>query len=138
MRHPDRGDAMTALVLHHVGFSVRDIDASSDWYTRLFDLTLVAEMDDPAPMKVFMTPDVQAIDLRQDPKISRERFTQEVVGLDHVGFVVANRDELETWRERLATHQVEFSEIVESPFGWHLNFRDPDGIQLEFFLPRAA
>ena len=28
--------------------------------------------------------------------------------------------------------------MVESPFGWHVNFRDPDGIPLEFFLPVAA
>ena len=127
---------MAVPVIHHIGFSVRDIDASADWYTRLFDLTLVAEIDEPAPMKVFMTPQGQAIDLRQDPRVSAASFTQEVVGLDHVGFICSSRDELDEWRDRLASHRVEFSEVVESPFGWHLNFRDPDGIQLEFFLPR--
>ena len=30
---------------------------------------------------------------------------------------------------------VDRSPIEESPFGWHLNFRDPDGIPLEFYLP---
>ncbi len=129
---------MSSPVLHHIGLSVRDIDASADWYTRLFDLTLVGEIDGPGPMKVLMTPQGQAIDLRQDPNVSPELFTQEVVGLDHVGFVCADRAELDAWLERLVAHGVEQSGIVESPFGWHLNFRDPDRIPLEFFLPRTT
>jgi catechol 2,3-dioxygenase-like lactoylglutathione lyase family enzyme len=125
-------------VLHHIAFSVTDIDASTDWYTRLFDLTLVAEVEDPAPMKVFMTPGGQAIDLRQDPEAAAAPFDQRCIGLDHVGFVCGDRAELDAWLTRLDDHGVEHSGIVPSPFGAHLNFRDPDGIALEFFLPAAA
>ena len=129
---------MTPPVIHHVALSVHDIDKSADWYARLLELTVVAEVEEPAPMKIFMTPQGQAIDLRQDPAVTPERFTQEHVGLDHVGFVVADRAELDGWLERLREHGVEESGIEESSFGWHLNFRDPDGIPLEFFLPRQA
>lgn len=129
---------MTAPVLHHIALSVHDIDKSADWYARLFDLTLVAEVEEPAPMKIFMTPQGQAIDLRQDPRVHSEGFTQERVGLDHVGFVCQTRDELDGWLRRLQGHGVEESGIEQSPFGWHLNFRDPDGIPLEFFLPAAT
>jgi catechol 2,3-dioxygenase-like lactoylglutathione lyase family enzyme len=129
---------MTAPVLQHVALSVHDIDKSADWYVRLFDLTLVAEFEEPAPMKVFMTPDGQAIDLRQDPDVAPEPFTQTRVGLDHVGFVCASRAELDGWNARLREQGVTMSDIESSPFGWHLNFRDPDGIPLEFFLPAAA
>ena len=129
---------MTTPVIQHVALSVRDIDKSADWYARLFDLTLVAEFDEPAPMKVFMTPTGQAIDLRQDPDVADEAFTQTRVGLDHVGFVCASRGELDGWLDRLRAHAVTESGIEESPFGWHLNFRDPDEIPLEFFLPRAT
>jgi glyoxylase I family protein len=129
---------MTSTVIHHVALSVSDVETSTDWYTRLFDLAMVAEFDEPAPMVVLMTPQGQAIDLRQDPKVVLERFTQERVGLDHVGFVVGDRTELDAWEQRLAEHDVERSPVQESPFGWHLNFRDPDGIALEFFLPRQT
>ena len=129
---------MNAPVIHHVGLSVRDIVASTEWYTRLFDLTVVAAFDEPAPMRVLMTPQGQAIDLRQDPEVVPEPFTQERVGLDHVGFVCADRDELDGWLRRLEAADVVQSGIVESPFGLHLNFRDPDGIALEFFLPAAG
>jgi len=129
---------MSTLVLHHIALSVHDIDKSADWYARMFDLTLVAEVEQPAPMKIFMTPGGQAIDLRQDPRVTAPAFTQENVGLDHVGFVCSDRAELDAWRVRLQEHGVLESGIVESPFGWHLNFRDPDGIPLEFFLPASA
>ena len=106
---------MTSPVIHHIGFSVRDIDRSADWYARLFDLALVAEVDEPAPMKVFMTPQGQALDLRQDPRVIDAPFTQERVGLDHVGFVCADRAELDAWRERLLAHDVVESGIDRVP-----------------------
>lgn len=128
---------MTSAVIHHVGLSVHDIDKSADWYARLLDLTLAAEIETPAPMKVFMTPDGQAIDLRQDPHVAPDIFTEQQVGLDHVGFLCHSREELDGWLVRLRDFGADESGIQESAFGWHLNFRDPDGIPLEFFVPRA-
>jgi catechol 2,3-dioxygenase-like lactoylglutathione lyase family enzyme len=129
---------MTTPVIHHVGLSVHDIEKSTDWYVRMFGLTVVAEFDAPAPMKILMTKDGQAIDLRQDPSVTPADFTQEHVGLDHIGFVCSSREELDEWRRQLQDEGVADSGVVESPFGWHVNFRDPDGIPLEFFLPVAA
>lgn len=129
---------MTTPVIHHVGLSVHDINTSTDWYVRMFDLIVVAEFEEPAPMKVLMTSEGQAIDLRQDPAVTPERFTQEHVGLDHIGFVCRTREELTAWQRRLQAEGVPESGVVESPFGWHVNFRDPDGIPLEFFLPASA
>jgi len=128
---------MSAPFLHHVALSVHDIDKSADWYARLLELTLVAEIDEPAPMKIFMTPHGQAIDLRQDPEVSPQPFTQTHVGLDHVAFVCQDRAELEEWLHLLDENGVEHSGITTSPFGAHLNLRDPDGIPLEFYLPAS-
>ena len=128
---------MPTLRIQHVALSVTDMSRSATWYEQLFELRKVAEFDEPAPMKIFMTAEGQAIDLRQDPDAVRERFTQTRVGLDHVGFVCADRAELEKWQARLEEQGVEHSGIERSPFGSHLNFRDPDGIALEFFLPAS-
>ena len=126
---------MAAPFLHHVALSVRDIDRSADWYARMLELTLVAEVDDPAPMKIFMTPHGQAIDLRQDPDVCPEPFTQTRIGLDHVAFRCADEAELKAWLELFRRNGVTESGITASPFGSHLNLRDPYGIPLEFFLP---
>jgi hypothetical protein len=52
--------------------------------------------------------------------------------------VCRSRDELDAWQRRLQDEGVMESGVIESPFGWHVNFRDPDNIPLEFFLPAAA
>jgi catechol-2,3-dioxygenase len=124
--------------IQHVALSVTDIERSARWYEQLFELNKVAEMNDPARLVIYMTPEGQAIDLRQDPNVVREPFTQERVGLDHLAFVCEEMPELERWLARLKEFGVENSGIVETQFGSHLNFRDPDNIALEFYLPSAA
>jgi catechol-2,3-dioxygenase len=122
--------------IQHVALSVSDIKRSAPWYERLFELQKVAEMADPAPLYIYMTPEGQAIDLREDPGVVRQPFTQERVGLDHLAFVCQDRPELESWLARLNELGAENSGIVETQFGSHVNFRDPDYIALEFYLPK--
>jgi catechol-2,3-dioxygenase len=129
---------MPQMHIQHVALSVRDIGRSGPWYERLFGFAKVAEFAEPAPMQVYMTPDGQALDLRQDPDVVREPFTEKHVGLDHLAFVCADKAELDSWVERLTEMGVDKSGPEASPFGTHVNFRDPDGIPLEFFLPKAA
>ena len=88
-------------------------------------------------MTVYMTPQGQALDLRQDPDVVHEPFTRKRPGLDHVAFVCADRSELDEWQSRITDLGIDNSGQETSPFGTHLNFRDPDGIPLEFFLPAA-
>ena len=39
------------------------------------------------------------------------------------------------WEDRLRVAGVPFTPIRDMPLGHHLNFRDPDGIALEFYAP---
>jgi glyoxylase I family protein len=39
------------------------------------------------------------------------------------------------WEQRLRELDVEFTPVRDSELGHHLNFRDPDGIALEFYAP---
>lgn len=128
---------MPQIRLQHVALSVTDLGRSGAWYEKLFGLTKVAEFTAPAPMAVYMTPDGQAIDLRQDPDVVAEPFSEKRVGLDHVAFVCGDHVELDEWCDKLEDLGVEYSPET-SPFGAHVNFRDPDGIPLEFFLPAAG
>lgn len=128
---------MLQMRIQHVALSVTDIARSGPWYVDLFGFQKVAEFTDP-PLEIYLTPDGQALDLRQDPDVVPEPFTQTRVGLDHLAFVCLDLDELDAWLERLEALGIEHSGVQESPFGRHLNFRDPDGIALEFYLPAAS
>jgi glyoxylase I family protein len=64
-------------------------------------------------------------------------FDEHRVGLDHIAFGCANREELEAWPARLDKLGIDHGEIVDAFYGSGLAFRDPDNIQLEFFLLAA-
>jgi glyoxylase I family protein len=66
-----------------------------------------------------------------------EAFSEYRVGLDHVSFAVAGRDELEKWAARLDELNIAHGDIKDAHYGSGLAFRDPDGIALEFFAPPA-
>lgn len=128
---------MLQMRIQHVALSVSDIARSGPWYVDLFGFQKVAEFADP-PLEIYLTPDGQALDLRQDPDVSEAAFTQTNVGLDHLAFVCLDRAEFDEWLARLETLAVANSGVQESPFGLHINFRDPDGIPLEFYLPAGS
>jgi glyoxylase I family protein len=62
-----------------------------------------------------------------------DRFDPARVGLDHLGFDMADRKQLEAWRVRLDEQSVTNSGIIEDENSLHLNAKDPDNIALEFF-----
>jgi len=64
---------------------------------------------------------------------SEDHFDSERVGLDHVSFTVASRDELAAARDRLDEAGIEHGEVQDlADFGMAiLSFRDPDGVHLE-------
>ena len=66
-----------------------------------------------------------------------DRFDEDRVGLDHLSFSVASRDELEKAVRLLDEHGVPHGEITTlGGFGIHiLPFRDPDNIQVELTAP---
>ena len=62
-------------------------------------------------------------------------FDEFRVGLDHFAFGVEDRAALEHWERELARLSIPFTPIAETPIGSVIVFRDPDNIQLEFWLP---
>jgi glyoxylase I family protein len=122
---------------HHVGFTVRDADASAKWYADLLGMQEVLRGDDDAVhFRVLAHPESGCvIGVRQYPKHADGRFDEFRTGLDHFAFGVASRGELEAWEQRLSDTGVPFTPIAETPIGSVIVFRDPDNIQLEFFLP---
>ncbi len=77
-----------------------------------------------------------AIGLHTNTGNDGEQFDEAKTGLDHVGFNVAGRAELEAWTAWLDELGIEHSGIRtgDVPFPYAtVVFRDPDNIQLELF-----
>jgi catechol-2,3-dioxygenase len=71
-------------------------------------------------------------------QIEGDVFDEFRIGLDHIAFGCTSREELESWRARLEALGIEHGEILDRSYGAGLGFRDPDNIQLEFFLAMGS
>jgi glyoxylase I family protein len=75
------------------------------------------------------------LDLFEHAANAGHAFAPDRTGLDHLALAAASLDELNAWASRLDSHGVTRSPIRETDaFGSMFDFRDPDGIQLEFFF----
>jgi catechol 2,3-dioxygenase-like lactoylglutathione lyase family enzyme len=137
------------VTLHHLAITVTDIDASLSWYQEAFGLSFVMEAPHPGGTGMLLSNQDRTLSIvlhRHDVN-EGERFSERRTGLDHAGFSVATRADLEGWQEHLEAHGVKRaaeadqpltqSPIADTPYGFVLVFRDPDNIQLEFFAPPA-
>ncbi|MDT5370950.1 MAG: hypothetical protein QOC62_5381 [Mycobacterium sp.] len=124
--------------LAHVALTVQDAEVSGPWYRRLLDSDPVVDEHTDAGYRhlVWVLDGGTLLGIHQHQRgVPAEPFTEFRVGLDHVGFGVANRAELEEWVDRLNALGIRHGGIVDAGYGSGLSFRDPDGIALEFFAP---
>jgi catechol 2,3-dioxygenase-like lactoylglutathione lyase family enzyme len=122
--------------IHHVSVTVTDIETSVPWYAELLGLTKLMEEKHPdgtGYAVVLGKPDwSMCVGLHTHPTNEHEIFSESRTGLDHVGFMVTGRAELDAWESRLTELGVEHSPINHQEGYAVLVFRDPDNIQLEF------
>lgn len=69
---------------------------------------------------------------------AQEPFDPAVIGLDHLAFSAADRDDLHAWAEHLDRHGIMHAGPIEVPPGEILNFKDPDGVAPSLFWDRRA
>ncbi|GAA1875237.1 VOC family protein [Lapillicoccus jejuensis] len=124
--------------LAHVAVTVRDLERSVPWYARLFGSDPVLDEDEQAGTfhhTVWLLDGGQLFGLHQHVSAAEGEVDATRPGLDHVGFAVADRAELDEWAGRLDELGIEHGGVVVAPYGAGLSFKDPDGIPLELFAP---
>ncbi|HEV2891029.1 MAG TPA: VOC family protein [Frankiaceae bacterium] len=128
---------------NHVNLTVSDLDASTEWYCRVLGLRAVSDHVNIGPPYFTDVTYRGLFDLRtasyvvgliQHPDPVPGRFDARRPGLDHVGFTVAERADLDDWVARLDAEGVAHSGVVEAPYASVVSFADPDGIALELFV----
>lgn len=132
--------------VHHVALTVTDLGASRAWYRRLLGTDPVIDEDVAAlpghhkgfHHTIFVLPDGGILALHAHAATDLDqRFDELRPGLDHIGFVCADRAELERLQVRLDELTIPHGGIAEDDLGHGLSFRDPDNIALEFWAPRV-
>ena len=125
--------------ISHLGLSVTNLDRSIGFYRDVLGAVVVrAPYDGDNPsfsgQLALIRLGPLGIDLYQHAATRDESFDPAKTGLDHLAFVAATREELDVWARWLDEHDIAHSPIrdtnnVASMF----DFKDPDGIQIEFF-----
>ena len=123
----------------HIAVTVKNLAVSVPWYERLFGAEPVVDEDEEGGTyhhTLFLIGDV-LIGLHQFvPDVAQDGDASEFrPGLEHIGFHVGSRADLEAWGARLDDLGIEHGKVLDRPYGSGLAFRDPDNIQLEFFAP---
>ena len=124
----------------HIDLSVSNVEKSADWYCEVMGLRRLRRAEFDNRVMIVLRHDATGliIGLNQHSTATINRFDERNIGLDHVGFGVAERDELEAWEARLASLDVAHSAVTDTASGTALVFRDPDNIQLEFWWTRPS
>lgn len=130
-------EATAVRGISHLSLSVRDLERSLAFYRDVLALPVLRE-----PIAGVVFEGRQAMVLAGRISISLQchdasdgtAFDPTRTGLDHLAFHVGSREALEDWVARLDDAGVAHSGIVDvGEWGWMIELRDPDGIQLELF-----
>ena len=140
---------ITSARLHHLALTVTDVDASVRWYEAVFGVRFQTDVPHPGGVGKLLADDTHQlmIVLHRHETNDGTLFGETTTGLDHAGFVVPDRADLQAWQDHLESNGVvradvadkplTQSPIADEPYGAVLVFRDPDNIQLELFAPRT-
>jgi catechol 2,3-dioxygenase-like lactoylglutathione lyase family enzyme len=125
--------------ISHVSLTVRDLGRSERWYAEVLGMVrIMAEAEPDHEFVVLLhPPSGTMLGLHTHAANDGTPASEHRTGLDHVGFAVADRAELEAWADVLVARGVRPSAIVDAPYGHGLSFRDPDDIPLELFCLRS-
>ena len=129
---------------HHVGLTVRDVEASEAWYARVlgFQRVFVEPHNGGTGYCVVMIRPGTTLDIGLDHHDGNagEAFGEQRTGLDHLSIAVERREDLDAWAAHLDRVGVAHGEIAQREYGQiacaTLCFRDPDNIQLELIWAR--
>ena len=128
--------------IHHVAINVRDLERSVQWYSEVLDFVPLFPYDtDQFTRRIMRHPSgaVLGMTTHHHPDADTE-FSERRTGLDHIAFAVESQAQLEAWAARLDAAGIPHSGVKITPATGSalIAFRDPDNIQLEFYVAQGA
>jgi glyoxylase I family protein len=120
----------------HIDLTVTDCRRSAEWWTDVLGFVLVHQgrQDTFEGMAMAHPSGIGVTVMSHDGTIASDKFDEQRVGLDHFAFRVADKDELQKWVAHFDEKGVSHTGIIDTGYGPTVVFRDPDNLQLEFFV----
>lgn len=131
---------MITSALDHIVLTVSDLARARHFYGEVLGLALHDDPDYLGGSLYFMVGDVQVYLVRHAATPPGDRFSELRVGLDHLAFRAPDEAALDALAARLIAAGVPTNGVeVYAPGGKrYIAFRDPDNIQLEYWLDEPA
>jgi glyoxylase I family protein len=124
---------METTGLDHIILTVSDVAKSRAFYGDLLGFQLI----DIADGFYFMSGGVAFFLFPSTHPLPNDRFNEFRIGLDHLSFAAPNEKALHLLADKLRASGVEAQGVEQYHTGnKYVAFRDPDNIQLEYWLPK--
>ena len=122
----------------HIAFTVNDMEASAQWYQRVFGWQVLrrygADQAGTPRILLFDPSTLFVLGLCQPDDVDGSPFDHRRAGLDHFAFRVADEAELDRWSAHLDELEIPHSPVRALDLGRFVSLVDPDGIQLELWV----
>lgn len=123
--------------LNHIIVTVSDVARSRAFYSEVlgFEVTIIEA--DPDKSFFFTCGGVHFFFFPSRQPVPGDRFSEFRLGLDHLSFTAPNKDALHALADELIAAGVNTRGVEQFVHtgNWYVAFRDPDNIQLEYWLP---
>ena len=119
--------------LNHIIMTVKDVNISRQFYGDLLGF----EIKNMADGFFFHTGGIAIFFYSSHHPIPDDRFSEFRIGLDHLAFAAPSEEALQSFADQIQAVGVETKGVETYHTGHrYVAFRDPDNIQLEYWLPR--
>jgi len=128
---------MQTTGLNHVVLTVSNTERSRAFYGDLLGFQITVMEKDPDKSFWFPCGGVQFFFFPSRQPVPNDRFNEFRIGLDHLSFSALSMEALQEFAEKLIAAGIDTKGVEQFvPTGnWYVAFRDPDNIQLEYWLP---
>lgn len=125
---------MKAHGIAHATLTVSDIKETKAFYEKLFGTQFSMDGENSFSL---LTAGIPCWFAQWEKKYPADRFDERRIGLDHIAFKLETIEELEAVIKRLNEMGVKNAGLERFAGKYpYVAFRDPDNIQIEFFIPK--
>jgi glyoxylase I family protein len=123
--------------LNHVILTISNTERSRAFYGDLLGFEIIVIEKDPDKSFLFTCGGVQFFFFPSRQPVPGDSFSEFRIGLDHLSFAAPSMEFLREMAKKLIAAGVDTNGVEQFvPTGnWYVAFRDPDNIQLEYWLP---